>query len=179
MKELLNKIGLIIKTEITLNIKREEFVELLSNNIDDNNSQPTVFRHSNNTYKGTVLNNNFKLKENHKIFDTSYIDATLSAKILSKKDNTVLQMSSSGLSGTNIAFFCGGLIFLLLLPLMWNSGEDKIGLILGTIIMPIAFMAFPIYLGRSSAMKMLHNFEREIFYMVERRKTITNNGEHP
>jgi len=155
---------------MTFEVSSSEFLDILRMNVVSQSHREAIFQKSTHTYKGNVGTADFRLKEVHKLFDNTRNDARIRGKVQESETGSKVNIETFGMAGKNIGFLLSGIFFLIVLPL---TLEKEIGLYLHSFIayfIPLFFIIGSVVWSRNAAGKMLTQFEREFFYMVEKNR---------
>jgi hypothetical protein len=171
MKNFLKSIGIIQGKTLHFDISPEEFFEILHKNVVDHPHREAIFQKSTHTYRGKLQDNEFRLKEVHKVFDNTRNDARIRGKVNRVEDGIEVIVETLGMAGRNIAFLLSGIAALAVLPSVII--EEESGVIvyfLASYILPVFLIVGSFVWSRNAAKKMLVQFERESFFMIEKNR---------
>jgi len=170
MEKFLKKIGIVRERALNFDISSEEFLSILESNVVRHSHKEAIFQKSTHTYKGIISGNSFRLKEVHKVFDNTRNDARIRGEVFSVNAGIEIKLRTMGMAGRNVAFLLGGLFFLIVLPQSLDTDIDQYFRYFIAYFIPIFFMVGSFIWARNAARKMLIQFERESFFLIEKNR---------
>ncbi|HOX81899.1 MAG TPA: hypothetical protein PLJ60_11690 [Chryseolinea sp.] len=177
MKELLERIKLIVHFTIELEIEKPVFVNKLIQNIDEGDtgtffSPFEAFSSSKNNYKGKVAFDQFKIRRRRKFFDTNMNLATAKGAFKQVDKNVVIQTEINGFNGMLIPYYIFVPIFYLLFIIGFafaDSSPQELWYIIPFMIVHATLMlGFPYFFMRRGVSKMKYELERDLYYMIRK-----------
>lgn len=174
MQDFLERIQLIKKTQIKLNVDKSEFVKNFKQHVDEGNigafsSAFEMFSSSKNRYKGNITQNSFEIRRRREFFDkTSYL-ARVTGTFRQQNDHVIVDAKVNGFSNFLIPFYIIITVFYVFFLFMFTSGFQGNGI-------PIVFILFhallmytiPYFVMRKRVKNTTVDLEKELFYMMKK-----------
>ena len=170
MKSILKKFGIVQARTLRFDITSEEFIRILKENVVSGSHKEAIFQKWTHTYKGTVESNSFRLKEVHKLFDNTRNDARIRGQVTDVDHGIEIELETMGMAGRNIAFLLAGIFFLIVLPLSLDEDIDLYVRYFISYFIPVFFVIGSFVWAKNAAGKMLIQFERESFFLIEKNR---------
>ncbi|TXE02275.1 hypothetical protein [Algoriphagus aquimarinus] len=178
MKGFLIKIKLLEHLTTEIEIQKNEFVSNFKKHVDEGDTGIfsdtfDIFSSSKNEYKGHVGYDGFKIKRRRKFFDTNMNLAVARGTYRQKSEKLVIETEINGFSGMMIPFYLLGLVFYTIfigvLFMADNIEGNEAGFALPFIFIHAVFMfGLPYFMMRRSTKRMMHDLEREFYYMTKK-----------
>lgn len=178
MKEFLQKLKLIDYFQTELDIKKNDFVSKLREQVDEGSTSTfsdtfDVFSSSKNEYKGEINQDSFKIKRRRRFFDMNINMAVAIGTYKQKDDLLIINTEINGFQGVMIPFY----IFCIIIYSVFivgffsadNIGGNAPGFTFPFILMHAAFMmGLPYLMMRRSTKRLKHELEREFYYLTKK-----------
>ncbi|MFY0594606.1 hypothetical protein [Roseivirga sp.] len=177
MNELLRKLKLTQSFITELEVSKSEFLQVFKASVDPGTTSHfsdtfEVFKSSKNEYKGRIGYNDFKIKKRKKLFDFNVNLAVAEGSFIEKNNTLIIETKVNGFIGAMIPFYIFVTLFYLIFLIGFPVTNPEAGfegfLIIPFIIIHAAFMlGIPYFFMRNSTKRMVHDLERDFFYMTK------------
>jgi hypothetical protein len=174
MKDFLRKIRLIDNFKIELEINKNEFFNILKNNIDEKRSDFfDAFSSSKNDYKGTVTQDSFDIKRRWRFFDVNLNFAKAKGTIEQKGSNLIIMTEINAFQGQMMIFFISLIVFYLIFIIAISTADNVGGNVPGfaypfILIHALFMFGIPYFIMRRSVSRMKYELERDFYYMIKK-----------
>lgn len=181
MRKLLLKLGIINFLDLTLDIRRSEFVEKLNKAVEPGktsgfNGLSEVFSRDPREYVGSVEPSGFQLKQKRRAFSFNKGIATAKGEFTERNGKLNVKVEINGIHKTLkiliwllVAFYAIGISFVLFLLIQKGDLGFLAGL-LGILVHAVFMFGIFFLLGRAGAKKMKYDLERELFFIAKAEK---------
>lgn len=179
MRKLLEQLKFIDYLTTEIPIKKEDFLEAFRKNVDEGNTGTLfsgfeAFSASKNQYKGTVGNDNFKIRRRKRLFDFNPSGAIIKGTFKQKDDNMlVIESEINSFHGVIIPFLIFILLFYIAAITLAFTLPDDDGIIrwlmLPIILIHATFvLGIPYLMARRSTSRLKYELERDFYYMTKK-----------
>jgi hypothetical protein len=176
MKELLERLKLVVHFTIELEIEKSVFVSKLMQNIDEGDTSIfftpfEAFSSSKSDYKGKVAFDQFKIRRRKRFFDIAWTLATAKGAFKQVDKNVVIETEINGFHGIFIPYYIFVPIFYLLFIMGFvfsDSNQGELYFIPMIIIHAVFMLGFPYFFMRRGVNRMKYELERDLYYMIRK-----------
>jgi hypothetical protein len=174
MKELLKKLKLIDHLSTELPISKYLFVERLSAIVDKKDTglfsdMFDTLSSSKNHYKGTVGNDDFKIKRRKRFFDTTMNLAIAKGDLLENNGHVRIETEINGFSNLMILIFVFIALTYTITLILISQSDDNFNVfpLIFILIHGSLMLCIPYFVMKRNVQNLKYDLEREFFYLTK------------